>query len=129
MSVNPPGSDARIEALLRAVENSLDATRRLNANVDHLLETDGDLRSSVKDLLQTYKSSFDGLSSIVGTLEAWFLKLERSQTEMRIAVFDRIDRLQESVDLIKEDIAVNFAGSAAALANARAVRGDADNIM
>ena len=129
MAADPSGSSARIEALLQAVEASHEATLKLNATVDRLVEQDGVLRDSVDNLVRTHASSFEGLSSIVEKLEAGFSRMERSQTEMRAAVFDRIDRLQGTVDLIKEDIGVNFAGSAVALANARSVRGDTDHIM
>ena len=55
-------------------------------------------------------------------------KLTEAHNELRTSVFSKLDRVQGTIELVKEDINVNFASSYTAVSNARSGREETENL-
>lgn len=103
-----------VEPILAVLGRASEALSTTNQKLADLLQNLAQVTATMKNLEASTISKFDGLA--------------QSNTELRAAVFARLDRMQGTLDLVKEDMNVNFASSHTALSNARNTRQEADGL-
>ena len=110
---------ARMEASWKSfveAKNDVDETaeKRWLAQ-DNLIETVHKHALAVQEQMEVVRDQVMAVREEVGATRAALKQFEASQENFRALVFQKFDRLQGTIDLIKEDINVNFASSNTAL--------------
>jgi hypothetical protein len=91
----------------------------LEKSVADLLDGSRELRLAVSDLRDTQSRE----------LRLAISELNGAQVKMRSEIMDRIDRLQETVEIVRDDVRVNWATADTAINRARSSREEIDDLQ
>ncbi len=126
-----PAENPLTEVLELSRENGRRLTT-LHTDVGELLATLPALQKSVSALSEGFQGLRDEVSELSASqskLSASQSKLSASQSKLRSEIMDRIDRLQETVEFVRDDARVNWATADTAINRARKSREDIDDLL
>lgn len=115
-----------------SMQQLVEAVRLVSQELSAAGERASQQQASLHAKLDNMASSVTRLTEVVDALrtrvEARNAQFTEAHSELRTSMFSKLDRLQGTISLVKEDINVNFASSHNALSNTRSLRSDTQDL-
>jgi len=116
------------DSMRQLVEAVRSVSQELSASSERANQQQASLHAKLDNLLSNTRQLNEAVDALRTRVDAKNTQFTEAHNELRTSIFSKLDRIQGTIDLVKEDINVNFASSHTALSNSRPGRQETENL-